>query len=92
MTDDNDKPILTRRRVLGGMATIGAASAVGAGTTAVFNDEESTGDLSFAAGEVDLAVGYELRYSHNSDKNTSGELDGGSALTCALEDVNLATR
>ena len=92
MTDDNDKPILTRRRVLGGMATIGAASAVGAGTTAVFNDEESTGDLSFAAGEVDLAVDYSFTYHYDSSKDDSGTIDGNAALTCELEDLKPGDR
>jgi spore coat-associated protein N len=51
----DDKPTLTRRRVLGGMATIGAAGAVGAGTWAAFSDEESaTG--SATAGTLDLKV------------------------------------
>lgn len=50
-----DKSSLTRRRVLGGLATIGAASAAaGAGTMAYFSDtEESTGNT-VSAGTLDL--------------------------------------
>ncbi|GCF14650.1 hypothetical protein Harman_25850 [Haloarcula mannanilytica] len=53
MSDNNIE--LTRRRVLGGIATVGAASAaVGAGTFAAFSDtEESTGNT-ISAGTLDL--------------------------------------
>lgn len=55
MSDDNSK--LTRRRVLGGLATVGAAGAIGgAGTMAYFSDtEESTGN-SVSAGTMDLNI------------------------------------
>ena len=56
MTDDNDKSPLTRRRVLGGMATIGAAGAVGAGAWAEFSDEESAIGNEVTAGTLDLHV------------------------------------
>ena len=49
----DDKSPLTRRRVLGGMATIGAAGAVGAGTWARFTDEESK-NITVEAGRLDL--------------------------------------
>lgn len=54
----SEKPELTRRKILGGMATIGAASAVaGAGTMAYFSDtEESTGN-SVSAGTLNLTTG-----------------------------------
>lgn len=55
MADDNDKSPLIRRRVLGGMATIGAAGAVGAGTWAEFSDSEST-SVTATAGTLDLSV------------------------------------
>jgi len=53
MSDNNIE--LTRRRVLGGIATVGAASAaVGAGTFAAFSDtQESTGNT-ISAGTLDL--------------------------------------
>ena len=52
----DDKPTLTRRRVLGGMATIGAAGAVGAGAWAEFSDEESAIGNEVTAGTLDLTV------------------------------------
>jgi spore coat-associated protein N len=55
MADDNDKPTLTRRRVLGGMATIGAAGAVGAGTWAQYSSEETI-PVEAEAGTMDLEV------------------------------------
>ncbi len=54
MADDNSP--LTRRRVLGGMATIGAAGAVGAGTWAQFSDTEDATRLTATAGTLDLKV------------------------------------
>ncbi|WP_235728451.1 TasA family protein, partial [Halosimplex carlsbadense] len=59
MTDeDNSKTIeLNRRRVLGGIVTIGgAAAAAGAGTFAAFSDTESSNDNSVSAGTLDLTV------------------------------------
>jgi spore coat-associated protein N len=49
----DDKPTLTRRRVLGGMATIGAAGAVGASTWAEFSDTDSS-TVSVTAGTFEL--------------------------------------
>lgn len=49
---------LTRRRVLGGMATIGAASAAaGAGTMALFSDTETNSGNTVSAGTLDLTLG-----------------------------------
>lgn len=49
---------LTRRRVLGGVATIGAASAAaGAGTMAYFSDTESSTGNTVSAGTLDLTSG-----------------------------------
>jgi len=51
----SEKPELTRRRILGGMATIGAASAVaGAGTMAAFSDTEESNNNLVSAGTLDL--------------------------------------
>nr|WP_254282213.1 TasA family protein [Haloarcula salina] len=52
----SDKNIaVTRRRVLGGIVTVGAASAaVGAGTFAFFSDTETSTDNTVQAGTVDL--------------------------------------
>lgn len=49
------RPNLTRRRVLGGIATIGAASAAaGAGTMAYFSDTEESTDNTISAGTLNL--------------------------------------
>jgi hypothetical protein len=48
----NDGPELTRRRVLGGVATVGAASAVGLGTWAQSRDAENTQVVVTAGGPL----------------------------------------
>lgn len=57
MTDDNNARLeLSRRKVLGGMATVGVAGAgAGAGTWAYFSDEGSSGNNSLSAGTLELA-------------------------------------
>lgn len=54
MADDN--PTLTRRRVLGSVATIGVAGALGATTWAEMSDTENA-TVSAEAGTLDLEVG-----------------------------------
>ena len=75
-----DKPKLTRRRVLGGIGTIGIAGALGTGTYALFQDEESTGPLDLAAGELDLFVDYYGGLDQGDitpdDNTVSGTIDG----------------
>ncbi|EMA50260.1 SipW-dependent-type signal peptide-containing protein [Halococcus thailandensis] len=71
MADDNDKSPLTRRRVLGGMATIGAAGALGAGSWAAFSDRAQT-DGTFTAGELDGKISYEASYNGETVNSTSG--------------------
>jgi len=58
MSDDSSSPFeLTRRRALGGIAMIGSASsAAGAGTMALFSDEETSGNNTTQAGTLDLSV------------------------------------
>jgi len=54
MSEDNTIE-LNRRRVLGGVVTIGAAAAAaGAGTFAFFNDSESSNNNTITAGTLDL--------------------------------------
>lgn len=54
MTDDKNKIELNRRRVLGGIVTVGAAAAAaGAGTSAFFFDEETTNN-EITAGSLEL--------------------------------------
>ncbi|WP_049898616.1 TasA family protein [Halococcus agarilyticus] len=69
MADENDKPTLTRRRVLGSMATIGAAGAVGAGAWAQYSDEE-TARVKAEAGTLNLTI-------DGKDGNPSKRLDVG---------------
>jgi predicted ribosomally synthesized peptide with SipW-like signal peptide len=59
MSDDSGRSVsLTRRRVLGGFVTIGAASAAaGAGTMALFRDAETSDRATLSAGTLDLEVG-----------------------------------
>lgn len=55
MTDDENNSKLNRRRVLGGIVTIGAASAAaGAGTFAYFSDTENSSGNTVEAGTLDL--------------------------------------
>lgn len=56
-----DKFDLSRRKILAGLGTIGVAGAgAGAGTTALFSDEETFQDNSITAGTMDLSVELEL--------------------------------
>jgi len=56
--DDNSGFDLSRRKVLGGVLTVGAASAAtGAGTMALFSDSEESNNNSVQAGTLDLTVG-----------------------------------
>ncbi|WP_135806123.1 TasA family protein [Halorussus marinus] len=59
MTDeDNSGFDLSRRKVLGGVLTVGAASAAtGAGTMALFSDSEESNDNTVQAGTLDLTIG-----------------------------------
>jgi predicted ribosomally synthesized peptide with SipW-like signal peptide len=61
MTDEID---LSRRKVLGGLATIGVAGAgAGLGTSAFFSDQETFTNNQLVAGELDMKVGYSAHYS-----------------------------
>lgn len=52
---EDDNSTLTRRRVLGGIATVGAASAAaGAGTMAYFSDTETSSGNTLSAGTLNL--------------------------------------
>ncbi|MEA5386388.1 TasA family protein [Haloarculaceae archaeon H-GB11] len=59
---------ITRRRALGALATIGAGSAAaGAGTFALFSDEETSNGNSLTAGTLDLQTGDESEISFKTD-------------------------
>lgn len=72
---DNDTSIeLNRRRVLGGIATIGAASAaLGAGTFAYFTDEVESNDNSISAGTLTLELDGSSDWSYTFDDIAPGD-------------------
>lgn len=72
---------LTRRRVLGSMATIGAAGAVGAGTWARFTDEENK-RVTATAGTLDLRVRHDGQwYNGKTVEVSGGPLENGGTFT-----------
>jgi predicted ribosomally synthesized peptide with SipW-like signal peptide len=76
---------LTRRRILGGLGTIGVAgAAAGLGTSAYLSDEESFEDNMMTAGELDLAVDYVVHEDQGSAgtytiNSFTGEVNGESS-------------
>jgi predicted ribosomally synthesized peptide with SipW-like signal peptide len=79
MADDNEFN-LSRRTVLGGLGTIGVASAgAGLGTTAYFSDQETYTDNTLTAGSLDLKVDWEEHYSDWSP-------DEGDGITVSMDD------
>lgn len=80
---DRKKLELSRRKVLGGLGTIGIASAgAGLGTSAYFSDEETFKNNTLTAGSLDLKVDWEEHYSDWSDdemvmlQTDNGEMKG----------------
>ncbi len=70
MTEDNG---LSRRKLLGSVATIGGAAALGgAGSVAFFSDREEFANNRLVAGELDLKVDWEEHYSDWSDDEAEG--------------------
>lgn len=66
MPDDNQKNRieLSRRKILGGMGTVGAAGlGAGMGAIAFLSDEEQVANNQFVAGEFDLKVDWEQTYN-----------------------------
>jgi predicted ribosomally synthesized peptide with SipW-like signal peptide len=62
MTRDFD---LSRRKILAGVGTVGAASALGGvGTMAFFSDEETIANNQLVAGELDMKVSWAEHYSN----------------------------
>jgi predicted ribosomally synthesized peptide with SipW-like signal peptide len=63
MTDDNQLPALTRRKLLAGIGAVGAASAgAGLGTSAYFSDTETFTNNTLTAGTLDLLVDWQQTY------------------------------
>lgn len=80
MTDPNEKIRFSRRKVLGSVATIGAAGALGgAATSALLWDEEKFGMANnpniLQAGKLDLKVDWEAQYYNWIDDDGDGEID-----------------
>lgn len=89
MTGDteNRAPEVNRRRVLGGIVTLGAAAAAaGAGTAALLSDTESSTDNTVAAGTLDLAVDGQHQAVTTVDVAGVAPGDSGSGST-TLENV-----
>lgn len=85
---------LTRRRVLGGLGTIGVASAVaGLGTSAYLSDEESFEDNTITAGTLDMQVTASVEAANDywDDQTTLGDLeataDGEAVTGLQVDDV-----
>lgn len=88
----SEKYELSRRKALGGLATIGLAGAgAGLGTSAYFSDEESFANNELTAGELDLAVQanvYEYQGSANDGgQSFGGTVNGGDEVQQVLDDV-----
>ena len=67
MSEDDDRGQFdfSRRKLLGSVATLGAAGAIGgAGTMAFFSDTEEFANNQLTAGELDLKVDWEEHYSN----------------------------
>ena len=76
----DDKPTLTRRRVLGSMATVGAAGAVGATTWSRFTDEEQK-RVTATAGTLDLRVEHDgTWYNGETIEVSGGPLENGGTF------------
>ena len=64
---------LSRRKVLGGLGTIGIASAgAGLGTSAYFSDEETFKNNTLTAGSLDLKIDWEEHYADWSEDEGEG--------------------
>lgn len=79
----SEKYELSRRKALGGLATIGLAGAgAGLGTSAYFSDEESFANNELTAGELNLVVDYWTSVDQDgvdTESTTgSGTIDGNS--------------
>lgn len=80
---------LSRRKLLAGVGGAGAASVgAGLGTSAYFSDTESFEGNVVRAGQLDLAVDWEMEYDGPGAVETgSGTVDGEPAVLVDLSDV-----
>ena len=64
MTTELQRYTLSRRKMLAGLGAVGLASAgSGLGTSAFFSDEETFGDNTLTAGELDLKISWQQTYT-----------------------------
>jgi len=89
--EDTNRIALTRRQLIGGLATIGAAGAgAGMGTAALFSDEESFTGNSITAGTLDMQVTADT-YARSPELPTveydNGSTANGAAVTITLNDI-----
>jgi predicted ribosomally synthesized peptide with SipW-like signal peptide len=67
---------LSRRKALGGLATIGVAgAAAGYGTSALYTDEETFGNNSITAGTLNMEVTAEVVAANDEYENAVGTID-----------------
>jgi predicted ribosomally synthesized peptide with SipW-like signal peptide len=83
---NDDYVNLTRRKVLGGLAGIGAAgAATGAGTMALYSDSETSGGNTVQAGTLNLTTGSETIQTMSVSELAPGE--AAAATTWTLKNV-----
>jgi predicted ribosomally synthesized peptide with SipW-like signal peptide len=87
MTNTN-KLDISRRKVLGGLGTVGIASAgAGLGTSAFFSDTENFDGNSMVAGELDLKMDWEEHYSDwMGDETDFASMDDDGSLVIEDQD------
>jgi predicted ribosomally synthesized peptide with SipW-like signal peptide len=89
MTDDNQLPALTRRKLLAGIGAVGAASAgAGLGTSAYFSDTESFTNNNLTAGTLDLLVDWQQTYVADGETtfvNAHPDHDGDGEQSLAAD-------
>ena len=77
----SEKYELSRRKALGGLATIGLAGAgAGLGTSAYFSDEESFANNQLTAGELDLVVDYWTSVDQGAATGNTGSTTGSGQI------------
>lgn len=83
-----DKFDLSRRKVLGSLGVVGTGAVLGgAGTAALFNDEERSDSNTMEAGTLDLTMDWE--YTANQDVDVAGtqEGSGGAGASFHIGDL-----
>lgn len=92
MSDGSESVRVSRRRVLGGLAAIGAASAAtGAGTVAYFTDSESSTGNTIEAGTIELSFGgsetftFSTELAPTQDTSDSVTLVNGGSVSGSVD-------